>query len=536
MVTTTPPTAAISHDPETPILHVRGVIKRYGGTLALDHAELKIGPGEIHGLLGENGSGKSTLIKVLAGVVAPNAGQLSLFGETVDFPLRSGEAHRRGLRFVHQNLGLIPSMTVGENLLIERFALARNSAFISWRHFYDDATRLLAQYGLDLDPRQPLVDLAPINRSLVAIVRAVAADHEVGGVTEPRLLVLDEPTVFLPRGEVTRVFAMLRSLMPTGVGVLFVSHRMDEVREHTDRVTVLRDGSNAGTEITAHVDDDALVRMIVGRDIAARTADHPDPPAQPGVALELTGFRSRTLRDVSLSVAPGEILGLTGLAGSGYEEVIYSLFGAHPSATGAMVLDGTPMTLRTLTPRTAIDAGIALIPADRMREGLAGTATLEENVTLNVVNSYFRRMLLRQARAAPDRRPAGARLQDPARQYEPADGELLRRQSATRAAGEMAGQETPDPAPARTHPRCRRRRPGRHLRVPGGTGQRRYLDHLRECGVRAAGRSVHSCRHHLRRAAPGRAQRLIAHKGKHPLGVPARIIQRQVCGERSGPR
>ena len=396
MVTTTPPTAAISHDPETPILHVRGVIKRYGGTLALDHAELKIGPGEIHGLLGENGSGKSTLIKVLAGVVAPDAGQLSLFGETVDFPLRSGEAHRRGLRFVHQNLGLIPSMTVGENLLIERFALARNSAFISWRHFYDDATRLLAQYGLDLDPRQPLVDLAPINRSLVAIVRAVAADHEVGGVTEPRLLVLDEPTVFLPRGEVTRVFAMLRSLMPTGVGVLFVSHRMDEVREHTDRVTVLRDGSNAGTEITAHVDDDALVRMIVGRDIAARTADHPDPPAQPGVALELTGFRSRTLRDVSLSVAPGEILGLTGLAGSGYEEVIYSLFGAHPSATGAMVLDGTPMTLRTLTPRTAIDAGIALIPADRMREGLAGTATLEENVTLNVVNSYFRRMLLRR--------------------------------------------------------------------------------------------------------------------------------------------
>jgi ribose transport system ATP-binding protein len=393
-VTTNP--VAISHGLETPLLHARGIVKRYGGTLALDRAELKIRPGEIHGLLGENGSGKSTLIKIVAGVVAPDAGELSLFGEPVGFPLRPGEAHRRGLRFVHQNLGLIPSMTVGENLLIERFALARNSAFISWRHFYDDAAELLAQYDLDLDPRQQLADLAPINRSLVAIVRAAAADSQVGGAAEPRLLVLDEPTVFLPRGEVTRVFAMLRRLVSTGVGVLFVSHRMDEVREHTDRVTVLRDGGNAGTEVTASVDDDTLVRMIVGRNIAARAADHPDPPAQPGVALELTGFRSRTLRDVSLSVASGEIIGLTGLAGSGYEEVIYSLFGAHPSATGDMVIDGAPIALRTLTPRAAMGAGIALIPADRMREGLAGTATLEENVTLNVVSSYFRRMLLRR--------------------------------------------------------------------------------------------------------------------------------------------
>jgi ribose transport system ATP-binding protein len=392
---TTPP-AASSDVLQAPLLHARGITKRYGGTLALDRAELEIRPGEIHGLLGENGSGKSTLIKILAGVVVPDAGELNLFGETLDFPLRPGEAHRRGLRFVHQNLGLIPSMTVGENLLIERFALARNSAYISWRQFYDDAARLLAQYGLDLNPRQQLSELAPINRSLVAIIRAVAADSELGGATEPRLLVLDEPTVFLPRGEVTRVFEMLRSLVATGVGVLFVSHRMDEVREHTTRVTVLRDGSNAGTEVTASVDDDTLVHMIVGHDIAARDVDHPDPPAQPGVAVELTGFSSRTLRDISLSVAPGEILGLTGLAGSGYEEVIYSLFGAHPSATGQMSLDGTPMALRALTPKTAIEAGIALIPADRMREGLAGTATLEENVTLNVVSSHFRRLLLRR--------------------------------------------------------------------------------------------------------------------------------------------
>lgn len=381
---------------DAPLLEARGITKRYAGTLALDRAELQIMPGEIHGLLGQNGSGKSTLIKVLAGVVAPDTGQLRLFGEPVAFPLRPGEAHRRGLRFVHQSLGLIPSMTIGENLLIERLALTRRSAYISWRQFYDDAAGMLAQYGLDLNPRRQLEDLPPIDRSLVAIVRAMAADSQPGGAVKPRLLVLDEPTVFLPRGEVTRVFSMVRGMVSAGVGVLFVSHRMDEVREHTDRVTVLRDGSNAGTEITASVNDDALVRMIVGRSIAAHDAEPSAPTAQPGVALELTGFRSRTLRDISLSVAPGEILGLTGLAGSGYEEIIYSIFGAHPAATGHMSVDGSPIALRALTPRAAIQAGIALIPADRMREGLAGAATLEENVTLTVISSHFRRLLLRR--------------------------------------------------------------------------------------------------------------------------------------------
>ena len=402
-----------------PLLEASGITKRYGGTLALDHAGLEIAPGEIHGLLGENGSGKSTLIKVLAGVVAPEAGNLRLFDEKVDFPLRPGEPHRRGLRFVHQSLGLIPSMTIGENLLIERFALARKTTFINWRRFYDDASRLLEHYGLHLDPRGRLADLAPIDRSLVAIVRALAADAELG-TAQPRLLILDEPTVFLPRGEVTRVFSMLRNLVSTGVGVLFVSHRMDEVREHTDRVTVLRDGRNAGTVVTSEVSDDELVHMIVGRSIAAPSTDLADPDVREGVALELIGMRSRTLHDIDLSVAPGEILGLTGLAGAGYEEILYALFGAHPSASGRAILDGRPLALRGLTPQTAMRAGIALIPADRMRDGLAGTATLEENVTLNTVDRYFRRMLLRrpELRKTADQltgefgiRPANAGLQ-----------------------------------------------------------------------------------------------------------------------------
>ena len=392
-----PGPAANSPGRGTTLLEARGIAKRYGGTLALDGAELEIASGEIHGLLGENGSGKSTLIKVLAGVVVPDAGSLSLFGEKVDFPLRPGDAHRRGLRFVHQSLGLIPSLNVGENLLIDRLALSRRSAFVNWARFYADAARLLAQYDMNLDPRQRLSELAPIDRSLVAIIRAVAADSQGGADAEPRILVLDEPTVFLPRGEVTRVFEMLRGLVSTGVGVLFVSHRMDEVREHTDRVTVLRDGRNAGTKVTAAVDDDALVHMIVGRDIAERSSAPEDPPASEGLVLELSDFHSKTLHDVNLSVAPGEILGLTGLAGSGYEEILYALFGAHPSAGGHLTLGGLSLAIRKLTPQTAMHAGIALIPADRMRDGLSGSATMEENVTLNVVDSFFRKMLLRRS-------------------------------------------------------------------------------------------------------------------------------------------
>jgi len=189
---------------------------------------------------------------------------------------------------------------------------------------------------------------------------------------------------------------MLRSLVSTGVGVLFVSHRMDEVREHTDRVTVLRDGRNVGTTVTATVSDDALVHMIVGRHLTARSADTGQTAADAAVALELTGLKSRTLHDIDLSVAQGEILGLTGLAGAGYEEILYALFGAHPSASGQVIVHGKTVALRGLLPQAAMQAGIALIPADRMRDGLAGTATLEENVTLNVVDRYFRRMFLRR--------------------------------------------------------------------------------------------------------------------------------------------
>jgi len=380
------------------LLSARAITKQYGGTLALDDADLCIQAGEIHGLLGENGSGKSTLIKVLAGVVVPDGGELRLFEEDLAFPVAAGEQHRRGLRFVHQTLGLIPSLNVAENLLIERFALTRRRAYIDWGQLYQDAADLLDSYGLRVRPTQRVAELAPIDRSLVAILRAVSAGTGAGQHgAAPRLLVLDEPTVFLPRGEVARIFDMLRGLTEAGAGVLFVSHRMDEIRDYTDRVTVLRDGRNAGTRTTCEVDDSALVRLIVGSDVAVGTAPLAAASRDDGSPLvDLTDFESRSLHGIDLRVAHGEIIGLTGLAGAGYEEILYGMFGAHPHATGTLQVAGIQLSLTKLTPRSAIGAGIALIPADRLRDGVCTTATVAENATLNIVSSFFRSFLLRR--------------------------------------------------------------------------------------------------------------------------------------------
>jgi ribose transport system ATP-binding protein len=384
--------------PSLPILVAKGITKRYGGTLALDSASIAVLPAEVHGLLGQNGSGKSTLIKILAGVVTPEEGELAILDQQLTFPLPFGEAHRRGLRFVHQNLGLIPSLTVAENLFIDRLALWRRNAYIKWGAFFDEADAILHQYGLDVDPRAPLHTLPLIERSLLAIIRAVAAKAGASS-SSAQLIVLDEPTVFLPRDDVGRVFAMIRDLVSRGIGVLFVSHRMDEVRDHTDRVTVLRDGRNVGTVETNSISDDELVHMIVGDHTAkrARAVEELAAKSEGDVALKVSNLSTRSLREIDLTVLPGEILGITGLAGAGYEEVLYAAFGASRGVSGWLELGSSRLDVRDLTPHRAMELGIALIPAERLLHGIASRATVEENETITVVDSQFKRLFLRRS-------------------------------------------------------------------------------------------------------------------------------------------
>ncbi len=362
-----------------PALSLRGVSKHFGGAQALLKADLTIRAGEVHGLLGENGSGKSTLIKILAGFHEPDSGELEFAGRTVPLPLPPGRFRELGIGFVHQDLALIPTLTVVENLRTGLIARSGSLRSISWRGEARRASAVFERYGLALDPTATVADLRPVDRALLAIVRAI---EDVRGEHEgPGILVLDEPTVFLPRSEVEHLFSLVREIAASGGSVLFVSHDLSEVGDITDRVTVLRDGRVVGTAVTAETDESRLVEMIIGRRLSAFAGAHRDHAGEAPVA-SVTGLAGPGIEDASLSVAEGEVLGLTGLAGSGFEAVPYLLTGAWTASAGRLRLDGDDHDLTRMTPGRALRARIALIPGDRQRDGAVGSLSVTDNLTL----------------------------------------------------------------------------------------------------------------------------------------------------------
>jgi ribose transport system ATP-binding protein len=363
--------------------------KTFGGARALDDVSLSVGGGEVHGLLGQNGSGKSTLIKVLSGFHAPDPGaQLWIGGAEVPLPLPAGEFRRLGIAFVHQHLGLIPSMTVLENLLVGEHATTGNWR-ISWGAAGARARALFSRFGLELDPFADVERLSSVERALLAIVRAFDQLETTG--TPNRLLVLDEPTPFLPEDDVGRLFALVRTIVAEGASVIFVSHDIDEVMEITDRITVLRDGRVAGSIDTAGASKADIVRMIVGRSV---DLDSMRPPRRElgREAAVLTGVKGRTVSDLSVRIAAGEVVGITGLIGSGYDEVVSLAFGATTAQAGFLTLEGREFDLTRMTPHRAVKEGIVFIPADRLAAGIVPTLSVADNVTLPILkrfNSYL---------------------------------------------------------------------------------------------------------------------------------------------------
>jgi ribose transport system ATP-binding protein len=383
-----------------PALRVERLSKHFGGVQALGQVSLEVAPGEVHGLLGANGSGKSTLIKIVAGFHQPEpGGRLWVNGIEAKLPLAPGAFHELGLSFVHQDLGLIPSLTVAENLFIGAVA-SRWSWRLSWRKESRRAAAILSGYGVEIDPARPAGELSRLEQAMLAIIRALERSA-AGPGAERTLLVLDETTVFLPRSGIERLFSLVRSTVARGAGVLFVSHDLDEVREITDRVTVLRDGHVQGTIPTRSATKGELIEMMIGRTLAQSTAVH--LPARSGPAASIN-LRADGLAPLELDVRQGEIVGLTGLVGSGFERLPYLAFGAEPVTDGKMTVGEVTVPLASLTPARALDHGVVLLPANRPRDGVVAELSIAENVMLPVLERYRRGLRLRRRALARDAR------------------------------------------------------------------------------------------------------------------------------------
>ena len=380
-----------------PVVEIRHLSKTFGGVHALDDVSLTIQPGEVHGLLGENGSGKSTLIKVLAGFHDPDSAEIHIGGQPCKLPISPSV---EGLSFVHQDLGLMRDLTVLENLRMVDFA-ASSTWRINWRKERRVARETFKRYDLSLDPDAVVDQISETDRALLAIVRATEQIRAVMGEGRRGLLILDEPTVFLPREGGDRLFAIVREVAARDASVLFVSHDLDEVREITDRVTVLRDGRNHGTVVTREATEGQLVEMIIGRKLADLEADRVETAAGRETAARVTGLRGRRVRGIDFTVHRGEVVGLTGLMGSGFDEIPYLLFGARHCSEGELSVEGATYALPSITPKRALAADMALIPADRQRDGSVGSLPVGDNVMLQVLDAY--RPAALQTRALCDR-------------------------------------------------------------------------------------------------------------------------------------
>jgi ABC-type sugar transport system ATPase subunit len=359
-----------------PPLQTFGLRRSFPGVVALDDVDLTVGRGECIGLVGKNGAGKSTLIKALAGVVAPERGEIRVDGEPVriDSPRT---ARGLGLAFVHQQLVGAPDLSVAENIEMGLGFPRRGGMLVDWRGLRGRAAAALERLGANVDPKAPLGSLSVADQRLVMIAHALAQDA--------RVLVLDEPTASLTETEIERLHGIIRGLAAGGVAVVYVSHRLDEIFSICGRVVVMRDGRVVGGAPTAELDRAALIALITGPLPDDPDADRPVRTGHPGgdgaeELLRVDGLASDVVRGASLRLRRGEVLGFAGLVGSGRTELCRLIFGADKARAGRIAVKGSEVRIRS--PRDAIAAGIVLVPEDRHGQGVVPAFTVRENITL----------------------------------------------------------------------------------------------------------------------------------------------------------
>jgi len=369
---------------ENAVLRMNNIRMRFGSYYALKGVSLSIRRGEVFGLLGQNGSGKSTMIKVLAGFHQPEEGsEVVLWGQTLPLPLDPMEIKKRGVAFVHQHLGLVPSLTVIENMRVT--ALRQKTPWlVNWKREAQAISALFAEFGLDIDPFATVASLPPVERAFVAIIRAFEDLRESdAGHGGEGILVLDEPTPFLPAEDVQRLFTLIRSIVKTGASVVIVTHDIDEVRDITDRVAVLRDGELVDILDTRSTERQSILDTIVGTRI-----DHFAKSRMPseGIpdAVVVKDLSDGKTPGFDFAIREGETLGVTGLIGSGFATLPYLLYGAL-RGSGTLTIAGETIDLSVISPLMAQKLGIAFLPGDRLGAAGIGSLSVTDNITLPVL-------------------------------------------------------------------------------------------------------------------------------------------------------
>ncbi len=351
------------------LVHMSGISKRFAGVIALDDVSFSAKSGEIHALMGENGAGKSTLMKILAGAYEKDAGEIHIDGEPVDITSPK-DGHRHGISVIYQEFALAPDLSVAENIFIDNMGEGRR--FIRWQQLYRDARSLLDRLGFgNIDARTEVSKLSVAHQQVVEICKALSR--------KSRVLVFDEPTAVLASGEVHKLFSIIRNLRRDGVCIIYISHRLEEIFELSDRITVMKDGRLVGTVATSETSSDQLVTMMIGRSL---TDFFPPRHATIGeVALRVENLRrGNKVNGVSFEVRRGEVLGINGLVDSGRTETMRLIFGADRLDSGHIYYNGAKV--RVSSPKKAVKTGIGMLPEDRKQSGVLLNLPISQNITL----------------------------------------------------------------------------------------------------------------------------------------------------------
>ena len=364
------------------ILTMKGIDKTFPGVHALDHVDFNVRRGEVHALMGENGAGKSTLMKVLTGIYTKDSGTITYEGREVEFH-SPREAQEAGIVIVHQELNMMGHLTVAQNIFIGREP--RSGLFIRDAAMNAEARKLFSQLNIDIDPKETMSNLTVAKQQMCEIAKAIS--HEA------KVIIFDEPTAALTDTEIEQLFVIIRDLRAKGYGIVYISHRMDEIKKITDRVSVMRDGQYIGTLITEDCTKEDIINMMVGRVIYEEPKTHsmvaPDAP----VVLKVEHLNAgRMVQDVSFELKKGEILGFAGLVGAGRTETARALFGADPKQGGDIYIDGKRVDIRS--PKDAVEAGISYLSEDRQRFGIVLKKNIVENSTLATLQEYVKGLFI----------------------------------------------------------------------------------------------------------------------------------------------